>query len=92
MCHVLDNTNLYLELVRAILTDKNPGSGKNGYYLAASGSVMWTDLYAAIAAGLAKRGIIDHESVIPATDQNLSDMAVGLSCPKELFALQLGGT
>jgi len=91
VCHVKDNTSLYLELIRAILSGKNPGSGKNGYYLASSGSVVWNDLYAAIAAGLAQRGIVDNEAVAPATDQNLSEMAVGLGCPKQLVALQLGG-
>lgn len=91
MCHLIDNTNLYLELLRAILVGKNPDSGKHCYYLAASGSVAWADLYAAIAAGLAKRGVIDDETVIPATDQALKEMATGLGCPKEYVALQLGG-
>lgn len=91
MCHVLDNTTLYLQLLRSILANESPGEGRHGYYLAASGSVAWADLYAAMAASLAKRGVIDSNSVVPASDQALGDMAAALGCPKELVALQLGG-
>jgi hypothetical protein len=78
--------------VRSILAGQAPDSGKQGYYLAASGSVLWTDLYAVCAATLAKRGIIEDADVLPATQQALDEMAVGLACPRELVALQLGGT
>ncbi|KEF55092.1 uncharacterized protein A1O9_08745 [Exophiala aquamarina CBS 119918] len=91
VCHVLDNTALYLELLRSILANENPGEGQQGYYLAASGSVAWVDLYAAMATSLAKRGIIDNDSVAPASDKALGDMATALGCTKELVALQLGG-
>jgi len=73
------------------LANENPGEGRQGYYLAASGSVAWADLYAAMAKGLAKRGAIDNDSVTPASDQALGNMALALGCPKELVALQLGG-
>ena len=91
MCHVLDNTNLYLELLRQILSGQNPGSGKLGYYLAASGSVAWADIYAAVAAALAKRGIIADATVEPATEKALTEMGAALGCPKEIVPLQLGG-
>ena len=91
MCHVVDNTTLYLELMRHILEGKNPGSGKQGYYLAASGSVAWADLYAAVAAGMAKRGLVDDVKVERASEKVLEGMGAALGCPKELVALQLGG-
>ncbi|TKX24272.1 NAD dependent epimerase-like protein 7 [Elsinoe australis] len=39
VCHVIDNANLYIELLRAILEGENPDHGKQGFYLASSGSV-----------------------------------------------------
>ena len=94
VCHVIDNTNLYLEMLRAMLTSggsKMLPSGKQGYYLAASGSVAWADLYAAIARALAQRGVIEDDVVKPATDDAIGKMAAGLGCPKGLVPLQLGG-
>lgn len=91
MCHVLDNTTLYLDLLRKILAGDDLDHGRRGYYLAASGSVAWIDLYTAIASSLAKRGLIDHDSVTQASDQALKEMAIALGCPKEFVALQLGG-
>ncbi|KAI0456383.1 hypothetical protein F5B21DRAFT_468694 [Xylaria acuta] len=91
VCHVRDNTNLYLDLLRKILTGENPGYGKNGYYLAASGSVAWDDLYAAMASALAKRDVIADDTVVAANDQNLEAMGQGLGCPRALVSLMLGG-
>ncbi|KAI1612623.1 hypothetical protein EDD37DRAFT_314338 [Exophiala viscosa] len=91
VCHVLDNTSLYLALLRQILLDKSPDSGKNGYYLASPGSIAWEDLYASIAASLAKRGVIADAKVEEATDEALTGMGAALGCPKELVPLQLGG-
>ncbi|EXJ89271.1 hypothetical protein A1O3_02337 [Capronia epimyces CBS 606.96] len=91
VCHVIDNSTLYLELLRAILAGKNPGSGKHGYYLASSGSVAWADLYAAIARSLAKRGLVDDPTVEQASDEGLAQMAAALGYPKELVHWALGG-
>lgn len=91
VCHILDNTTLYIELMRAILEGKNPGSGRQGYYLASSGSVVWEDLYDVVAAALAKRKLVDDETVKSANDETLSAMGAALGCPKELVPLQLGG-
>ncbi|KAK5064634.1 hypothetical protein LTR84_000468 [Exophiala bonariae] len=91
VCHVLDNTTLYLELLRKILAGDNPGHGRQGYYLAAAGSVAWVDLYSVIARSLKKRGVIDQDSITQASDQELEKMATALGCPKEFVALQLGG-
>ena len=75
-----------------MLAGENPGHGRQGYYLASPGSVAWADLYAAMATGLAKRRVIDDGAVVPASDQVLDKMAAALGCPKEMVALQLGGT
>ncbi|KAK8867400.1 NAD dependent epimerase dehydratase family protein [Apiospora arundinis] len=94
VCHVLDNTNLYLDITRRILKgDDSLGSGRNGYYLAASGSVAWDDLYAAMAAALAKRddSIIDDARIEKADGAALEKMGKALGCPAELVSLHLGG-
>ena len=91
VCHVNDNASLYVEILRSILADGSLGYGKNGYYLAASGSVVWDDLYEAIAKALAKRGVIEDASVESADDATLEKMGVALGSPKEYVRVQLGG-
>ncbi|KAI3324569.1 NAD(P)-binding protein [Xylariaceae sp. AK1471] len=91
VCHVRDNTSFYLELLRKILAGGNPSYGKNGYYLAASGSVAWDDLYTAMAAALAKRNVVTDDSVAMANDQILEAMGEGLGCPGALVPVMLGG-
>ncbi|ETI24277.1 hypothetical protein G647_03646 [Cladophialophora carrionii CBS 160.54] len=93
VCHVDDNTSLYLALLDAILAGKSPPSGKQGYYLASSGSILWDDLYRAMARRLAERGVVDHPDVLPAEGNVdvLTTMGKGLGCPPALVALMLGG-
>lgn len=91
VCHVLDNTTLYLALVSSILTGNHPNQKKCGYYLAASGNVAWVDLYQAIGEALVKRGIISEAVVERADERALDRMAEGLKIPREMVALQLGG-
>ncbi|OAP57684.1 hypothetical protein AYL99_08422 [Fonsecaea erecta] len=97
VCHVRDNTTLYLALLRGILSgdgERRPGSGKHGYYLASSGHVAWEDLYAAMAKALAARGVVDHayaSTIEQATEDTLEAMGKALGCPKELVAMQVGG-
>ncbi|EXJ60867.1 hypothetical protein A1O7_05020 [Cladophialophora yegresii CBS 114405] len=93
VCHVDDNTGLYLALLDAILAEKDPASGKKGYYLASSGSVVWGDLYAAMARRLAERGVVDSGDVVPAEGDAdvLTTMGRGLGCPPALVGLMLGG-
>ncbi|KAI0137779.1 NAD(P)-binding protein [Hypoxylon sp. NC0597] len=91
VCHVIDNTVVYIELLRKILADESPSYGKEGYYLASPGSVAWDDIYAAVATALAKRNIVSDSSVILANDQILGEMGAALGCPKEFVPLQLGG-
>lgn len=73
------------------MAEENVESGPNGYYLAASGSVAWDDIYDAFAVSLAKRGIIEDSLVTLADDAVLEKMAKGLGSPKEFVPVQLGG-
>ncbi|XXG99952.1 hypothetical protein Hte_006293 [Hypoxylon texense] len=96
VCHIIDNTALYIELLRKILSGGDPGYGKNGYYLASAGSVSWDDLYAAMASALAKRKIIENDSVAMASDENMDVMAKALKqpeqfSPKEWVRMSIGG-
>ncbi|KAI0879824.1 NAD(P)-binding protein [Annulohypoxylon maeteangense] len=91
VCHVVDNTGVYIELLRKILVNGNPSHGKNGYYLASSGSIAWDDLYDAVGVALAKRDIVSDEKVETANDQILEKMGAALGRPKEFVPLQLGG-
>ncbi|KAH8811015.1 hypothetical protein F5884DRAFT_842916 [Xylogone sp. PMI_703] len=91
VCHVIDNTTLYLQLLHSILAGNSLGYGKNGYYLAASGSIAWDDLYANIATSLVKRNVIEDSSVIPADASALEGMGKALGCPKEYVQIQIGG-
>ena len=92
VCHIKDTTALYISLLKSILSEANPDYGKNGYYLAASGSVAWKDIYAAMAKSLVQRKVIDQETVTKADDAAIVKMALALQCPKELVSVQLGGT
>ena len=91
VCHISDNTDLYLTLLRAILSNKPPPSGKQGYYLASPGSVAWEDIYASMARALKQRGIVGSDTVKPASTAEQEQMAKGLGCPAALVPLQLGG-
>ncbi|KAF7349675.1 putative nad dependent epimerase dehydratase family protein [Mycena sanguinolenta] len=69
--------------------------GKNGYYLASSGSIVWEELYTAMAAALVKRNVVGDATVVPALgdedSQILERMGAALGCPKEFVPVQLGG-
>jgi len=91
VCHISDNTGLYLAILRSILEGKDIGHGKNGYYLASPGSVAWNDIYAAMAKALAKRNVIASADVVKATDEDLEKMAKGLGRPKDFVIVDLGG-
>jgi hypothetical protein len=92
VCHIRDNTALYVDLLRSILAENNPGHGKDGYYLAASGSVAWAKIYTAIAKALAKRQTINSSEVLKADDAALERIGQALGCPKSLVPVQIGGT
>lgn len=70
---------------------EDPGYGKNGYYLAASGIVAWDDLYEAMAKALRARNVITDERITPADETALGKMAQGLSTESSLVQMRLAG-
>ncbi|KAF2833350.1 NAD(P)-binding protein [Ophiobolus disseminans] len=92
VCHVRDNTALYVKLLESILSGHNQGYGKEGYYLASSGSVAWNDIYASMATALAERGVVASSKVKKADDAAIARIGQALACPKELVTVQIGGT
>ncbi|KAF4412362.1 hypothetical protein CGCFRS4_v005322 [Colletotrichum fructicola] len=91
VCHISDNTSLYIALARAILNGSNPDHGKFGYYLASSGSASWDDIYAAVAKAMAKRGVIDNDTVAPVTDEALRKMSDALNVEPASAVSKVGG-
>ncbi|KAK8165518.1 hypothetical protein IWX90DRAFT_500540 [Phyllosticta citrichinensis] len=91
VCHIDDNTSLYIHLTKAILNGSNPEYGKRGFYLASSGSVGWDDIYSATAKALAKRGVIKDATVKTATDEALQAMANALDVQKKSVVVKIGG-
>lgn len=80
-----------MAILRQILDGKDPGHDERGYYLAASGDVVWDDLYDAMASALKARGVIDDASVALADDQVLQKMGAAIERPKEFVPVELGG-
>ncbi|KAM7208195.1 NAD(P)-binding protein [Naviculisporaceae sp. PSN 640] len=94
VCHIQDNTSLYISLLRGILKggEESPDHGRNGFYLASSGSVVWDDLYEAMAVTLAKRGVIEDSTVVRADQTALEKMgAVFKGAPPEFVSFFVGG-
>ncbi|KAI8313687.1 hypothetical protein K4K61_007121 [Colletotrichum sp. SAR11_59] len=91
VCHISDNTSLYIALARAILDGSNPDHGKLGYYLASSGSASWDDIYAAVAKAMAKRGVIDDDTVAPVTDEALRKISDALNVEPASAVSKVGG-
>ncbi|KAF4211756.1 hypothetical protein CNMCM8980_001807 [Aspergillus fumigatiaffinis] len=91
VCHLLDNTMLYVEILRKILSSDDIPHGRKGYYLPSSGRVAWKDVYASIATALFKRGLLEDSAVHQADEDILGAMAAALDSPKEMVAVQSGG-
>ncbi|KAJ5953134.1 hypothetical protein N7454_000030 [Penicillium verhagenii] len=91
VCHIVDNSNLYLQMVRNMLLNKDMGYNKQGFYMASSGSVAWDDIYHAFAVALAKRGVVDDDRVKQADDIALVEMGEALGVPPSLVPVMLGG-
>jgi hypothetical protein len=81
-----------MKLLDSILRGEDVGYGKNGYYLASSGSAAWRDIYVAIAKALAKRRVVGSSEVRRVDDATLEKMSKALGCPKEMVSVQIGGT
>lgn len=82
---------MYLEILGKILGGEDPGHGKQGYFLASPGSVVWDDLYEAIATAMAKRGLVSDESIAPADGETLKRMGDALGFPAEFVPMMVGG-
>ena len=81
-----------MELLRKMLLGETGlGYGRNGYYLAASGSVAWDDLYAAMGKRLAERGVVDDATVVDADDEALERIGEALGRPKDFVPVEMGG-
>ncbi|PYH68005.1 NAD-dependent epimerase/dehydratase family protein [Aspergillus vadensis CBS 113365] len=91
VCHITDTVNLYIHILLSILDGKDPGYGKNGYYLASSGRVAWHDVYNAIAVALAKRSIIEDATVVQADNVALEKMASALGTYKSFVGARIAG-
>ncbi|OJJ03402.1 hypothetical protein ASPVEDRAFT_890140 [Aspergillus versicolor CBS 583.65] len=91
VCHIADTTDLYIKILLSILEGKNPGYGKNGYYLASSGRVAWHDVYEAMAVALAKRSVINDATVVQADDAALEKMASALGTYKSFVGARIAG-
>ncbi|KAL4950599.1 hypothetical protein BDW69DRAFT_171801 [Aspergillus filifer] len=91
VCHIYDNTSLYLQILRGILDGRDIGHGKNGFFLASPGSVAWDDIYGAFAKALTKRGVIDDATIETADETALKKMEQGLDLANGPVAIQLGG-
>ena len=87
----MDNATLYLSLLRAMLENKNPDHGRQGYYLASSGRVVWDDLYAAMAVALAKRNVVKTGTVGFADDATLEKIAASLGTSPAELGMYLAG-
>ncbi|KAF4555483.1 Hypothetical protein D9617_2g054440 [Elsinoe fawcettii] len=91
VCHIQDNTALYIALLSAILDGGSPGHGRNGFYLASSGSVIWDDLYDAMARSLAKKGIVKEPTVKLANSGDKDKIASALGVPVERVEFNFSG-
>lgn len=91
MCHIHDTVTLYIAILAKILNEESIDHGRNGYYLASPGSIAWTDLYKQMAKALAKRRVIDDDTVHEVSDESLEEAAKALGCPKGVVPVQMGG-
>ncbi|PWY83339.1 NAD(P)-binding protein [Aspergillus heteromorphus CBS 117.55] len=91
VCHVQDTASLYLELLRRVLRGDKLDSGKQGYYLAASGSVAWEALYDAMGQRLAARGVVEDAAIRDASEADLERIGEVIERPKDFVPLEIGG-
>ncbi|CAI6327536.1 unnamed protein product [Periconia digitata] len=64
VCHIDDNTALYVAILRAALEGRDDVPfGKDGWYLASSGSVAWKQFYEGVAKPMKKMGVVESEQV-----------------------------
>jgi hypothetical protein len=81
-----------VDLLRKILSGKQICHNRQGYYLASSGAVAWSDLYKQMAKALAKRGVVEDDTLHEAHAESLEQAAKALGCPKEFVPVEMGGS
>ncbi|OGM47256.1 hypothetical protein ABOM_003907 [Aspergillus bombycis] len=91
VCHIIDNTALYLQILRQILLGNDIGYNRNGFFLAASGSVAWKDIYDAFAKALSKSGVVGDSTVAQADKAALGEMGEALGVDPSIVPFQVGG-
>ncbi|GLA93635.1 hypothetical protein AtubIFM57143_011235 [Aspergillus tubingensis] len=91
VCHISDTAELYLHILRRIISGEEISHGKNGFFLAASGSVAWNKVYSAMAKALAKSGLVEDEVVMPADDEVLAKMGEALGVAPHEVPVLIGG-
>lgn len=82
---------LYVQLLRNILSEEQIECNKRGYYLASPGAIAWSDLYKQMAKALAKRGVVQDDTLHAASVESLEEAAKALGCPKEFVPVETGG-
>jgi hypothetical protein len=65
---------------------------RSGYYLASPGAIAWSDLYKHMAKALAKRGVVQDDTLHSASADSLEEAAKALGCPKEFVPVEMGGS
>jgi hypothetical protein len=81
-----------VEILRKIISEEQIGHNQKGYYLASPGAVAWSDLYMRFAEALAKRGVVEDDTLHEANVESLEEAAKALGCPKEFVPVEMGGS
>lgn len=92
MCHIHDTVSLYVQLLRKILSEEQIDCNRQGYYLASPGTTAWSDLYKRMAEALAKRDVVQDDTLHDANSESLEEAAKVLGCPKEFVPVEMGGS
>jgi len=64
------------------LSEEQIDCNRQGYYLASPGVIAWSDLYKQMAKALAKRGVVEDDTLHDASTESLEEAAKALGCPK----------
>jgi hypothetical protein len=90
--HIHDTVTLYIEILRKILSEEQIDCNRDGYYLASSGAIPWSELYKLMAKALAERGVVSDDALHDASAESLEEAAKALGCPKEFVPVEMGGS
>ena len=74
------------------MSEEQIDCNRRGYYLAYPGGIAWSDLYKQMAKALAKREVIEDDTLHNASTGSLEAAAEALGCPKEFVPVEMGGS